>query len=59
MPSVNPVVEPEVIDPVCGMSILPSAAVGQVTTLETTTPECVDAGYSIPPLCWQLIHANR
>lgn len=31
MPSVNPVVEPEVIDPVCGMSILPSDAAGQVT----------------------------
>ena len=31
MPSVNPVVEPEVLDPVCGMSILPSHAVGHVT----------------------------
>jgi YHS domain-containing protein len=31
MPSVTPVVEPEVVDPVCGMSILRSDAVGQVT----------------------------
>ena len=31
MPSVNSAVEPEVIDPVCGMSILPSDAVGHVT----------------------------
>src|SRR5688500_10115668 len=31
MPAVNPVVEPEVLDPVCGMSILRSDAIGQVT----------------------------
>ena len=31
MSSPTPIVEPEVIDPVCGMSILPSDAVGQVT----------------------------
>jgi YHS domain-containing protein len=30
MPSVKPIVEPEVIDPVCGMSILPLDAVGEV-----------------------------
>ena len=31
MASVNPVVESEILDPVCGMRILPSDAVGQVT----------------------------
>ena len=46
MPSVNPVVEPEVIDPVCGMSILPSDAVGQVThrgqTYHFCSQSCLD-----------------
>ena len=46
MPSVPHVVEPEVIDPVCGMSILPSNAVGQVThrghTYHFCSESCID-----------------
>ena len=45
MPSVN-IVEPEVIDPVCGMRILPSAAVGHVThrgqTYHLCSQSCLD-----------------
>jgi len=43
---VNPAAAPEVIDPVCGMSILPSAAIGQVThrgrTYHFCSQTCVD-----------------
>ena len=46
MPSANPLVEPEVIDPVCGMSIPPSDAVGQVThrgqTYHFCSQNCLD-----------------
>jgi len=37
----------------------PAALLACRPTLESTTPECVDAGYAIPPLCFQLIQANR
>jgi Cu+-exporting ATPase len=46
MASVNPVVESEVVDPVCGMSILPSDAVGQAThrgqTYHFCSQNCLD-----------------
>ena len=46
MPSLNPLVEPEVIDPVCGMSILPADAVGQAThrgqTYHFCSQSCLD-----------------
>ena len=46
MVSPNPAVEAEVVDPVCGMSILPSDAVGQVThrghTYHFCTENCLD-----------------
>ncbi len=52
MPSVNPVVEPEVIDPVCGMSILPADAVGQVThrgqTYHFCSQSCLDKFQAAP-----------
>ena len=52
MPSVNPIVEPEVIDPVCGMSILPSDAVGQVThrgqTYHFCSQSCLDKFQAAP-----------
>ena len=52
MPSVNPIVEPEVIDPVCGMSILPSDAVGQVThrgqTYYFCSQNCLDKFQATP-----------
>jgi Cu+-exporting ATPase len=40
MASVNPAVESEVVDPVCGMSILPSDAVGHVTQRAQTNYFC-------------------
>jgi Cu+-exporting ATPase len=46
MASVNPVVESEVVDPVCGMSILPSDAVGHVdyegATYHFCSQSCLD-----------------
>ena len=52
MPSVNPIVEPEVIDPVCGMSILPADAVGQVThrgqTYHFCSQSCLDKFQASP-----------
>jgi Cu+-exporting ATPase len=46
MASVNPVVESEVVDPVCGMSILPSDAVGHAThrgqTYHFCSQSCLD-----------------
>jgi P-type Cu+ transporter len=46
MPAVNTVAEPEVVDPVCGMSIRPSDAVGQVThpgqTCHFCSQSCLD-----------------
>jgi Cu+-exporting ATPase len=52
MPSVNPVVESEVLDPVCGMSILPSDAVGQVThrgqTYHFCNQHCLDKFQATP-----------
>jgi len=52
MPSANAAVEPEVIDPVCGMSILPSDAVGRVThrgeTYYFCSPSCLDKFQAAP-----------
>ena len=52
MSSVNPIVEPEVIDPVCGMSILPADAVGQVThrgqTYHFCSQSCLDKFQASP-----------
>ena len=52
MSSPTPVVEPEVIDPVCGMSILPSDAVGQVThrgqTYHFCNESCLDKFKAAP-----------
>ncbi|MGE3844653.1 MAG: heavy metal translocating P-type ATPase, partial [Vicinamibacterales bacterium] len=52
MASVNPVVESEVVDPVCGMSILPSGAVGQVThygqTYHFCSQSCVEKFQASP-----------
>ncbi|MEQ1871932.1 MAG: heavy metal-binding domain-containing protein, partial [Vicinamibacterales bacterium] len=52
MPSVSPIVEPEVIDPVCGMSILPADAVGQVThrgqTYHFCSQTCLDKFQASP-----------
>jgi Cu+-exporting ATPase len=52
MPSVNAIVEPEVIDPVCGMSILPPDAVGQVThrgqTFHFCSQSCLDKFQAAP-----------
>ena len=52
MSSVSPIVEPEVIDPVCGMSILPADAVGQVThrgqTYHFCSQSCLDKFQASP-----------
>ncbi|MGE0361646.1 MAG: heavy metal translocating P-type ATPase [Vicinamibacterales bacterium] len=52
MASANPVVESEVVDPVCGMSILPTDAVGQVThrgqTYHFCSQGCVDRFRAAP-----------
>lgn len=52
MPAVYPIVEPEVIDPVCGMSILPADAVGQVThrgqTYHFCSQGCLDKFQAAP-----------
>ncbi len=52
MSSVNPIVESEVIDPVCGMSILPADAVGQVThrgqTYHFCSQSCLDKFQASP-----------
>ena len=52
MPAVNAIVEPEVIDPVCGMSILPADAVGQAThrgqTYHFCSQSCLDKFQAAP-----------
>jgi P-type Cu+ transporter len=52
MSSVHPIVEPKVIDPVCGMSILPSEAAGQVThrghTYHFCSQNCLDKFRAAP-----------
>jgi Cu+-exporting ATPase len=49
---VKPIVESKVIDPVCGMSILPSDAVGQAThrgqTYHFCSPSCLDKFKAAP-----------
>ena len=52
MPVVHPIVDPEVTDPVCGMSILPADAVGHVThrgqTYHFCSQSCLDRFQAAP-----------